>query len=377
MPSPLESQRIRSALVIGGCGFMGSHIVEHLVKDANSGHVTVVSRNPHQNRLGGVKYMQADICDPEAISKALASTKPEVVFHVAAPRAIDGANNPSIFRGTIVHGTRHVLEAAQANASVKALVYTSTMAVHQGYEHFDLTEDAPMWDEKSKTFPYYQAKSLADMMVLRANKPLSANGEGLLTASLRLPMCYGERDTQGIPGQLGALQKGQTKVQLGDGKNMVEPLYAPNSAIAHILAAKALLKSQQGSLSPKVDGEAFFITNGDPQPFWHFSRRIWQLVGDTTEPGDIKVVSGNLALALSSMVEWLFFVFTLGFKKPPLNITRLYIQYSIYNATYNIQKARTRLGYNPTIDLDASLRSSIASTLDRDPHFADLKLVSK
>ncbi len=48
--------------------------------------------------------MQADICDPEAISEILAQMKPEVVFHVAAPHAIDGVNDSSIYRRTVVHG---------------------------------------------------------------------------------------------------------------------------------------------------------------------------------------------------------------------------------------------------------------------------------
>ncbi|KAL9074037.1 MAG: hypothetical protein Q9157_004527 [Trypethelium eluteriae] len=376
--SPSWEQRyIDSAMVIGGCGFVGFHIVQHLLKESRCGQITVASRNPNENRLDGVSYVQLDLANARSVKEVVAKIKPEVIFHVAAPRAVDGVNNTSIFFQTIAEGTKNVIEAATASTKVKALVYTSTMAVHVDYEHFDLTEDAPVWQEDSKTFPYYKAKALADTMVLHANKPLDEKGKGLRTATLRLPMVYGERDTQGIPGQLEAFKNGQTKIQLGNGLNHVEPLYAPNCAIAHALTARALLASQRTSLSPRVDGEAFFITNGDPQPFWTFSRRIWQLVGDETKPEDITVVPGKVALTLSSMVEWAFFISTLGYKKPPLNVTRLYIQYSIYNTTYNIRKARERLGYNPTIDLDASLRSSITSTIDRDARFADLKLIPR
>jgi sterol-4alpha-carboxylate 3-dehydrogenase (decarboxylating) len=369
-----EQQSIGSALVIGGCGFVGFHIVQHLLKDSRCGQITVVSRNPKENRLDGISYVQLDLTNAQSVKQVIDEINPEVIFHVAAPRAVDGYSDESIFFRTIVEGTQNVIQAATANKAVKALVFTSTPAVHAGYEHFDLSEDAPMWQENSKTFSYYKAKALGDTLVLRANKVIDTEGRGLRTATLRLPMVYGERDNQAIPGQLEAFRKGQTKIQLGNGQNYVEPLYAPNAAIAHISAAKALLASQTTSLLPKVDGEAFFITNGDPQPFWAFSRRIWQLVGDKTESKEIIVVSGKVALTLSSMVEWAFFLFTLGFKKPPLNVTRLYIQYSIYNTTYNIRKARERLGYNPTVDVDASLRSSIASTLERDPRFADLRL---
>jgi sterol-4alpha-carboxylate 3-dehydrogenase (decarboxylating) len=91
----------------------------------------------------------------------------------------------------------------------------------------------------------------------------------------------------------------------------------------------------------------------------------------------VTVVSGKLALALSGTVEWAFAIFTLGFKKPPLNVTRLYIGYAVHNATYSIDKARARLGFSPTVDLEASIRSSVASTLERDSRFKDLQLVSE
>lgn len=241
-----------------------------------------------------------------------------------------------------------------------------------------------MWDAASSTFPYYKAKALADEAMRAANRraaaaAASSNYAGaLLTATLRLPMCYGERDTRGIPGQLEALQKGQTKMQLGDGTNHVEPLYGPVAGEAHLRAAKALLATAGGHEPPedrRVDGEAFFITNGSPQLFWDFSRRIWRLAGDTTDHKDIKVVSGKLALTLSGMVEWGFAICTLGTLKPPLNLTRLYIGYSINNATYSIAKARARLGFDPQVDLDASLRSAVQSTLFTYPRFKDLHLV--
>jgi sterol-4alpha-carboxylate 3-dehydrogenase (decarboxylating) len=245
MSPAYESQQLGPSLVIGGSGFTGSHVVEQLLNEKGAGSITAASRNPrNDNCFDGVSYLSLDVCDAAAVTKLISEVRPEVIFHVAAPRAIDGANNPAVFHEAIIDGTRHVLDAAKASPTVKALVYTSTCAVHEGYEHFDLKEDAPMWNENSKTFPYYRAKALADQMVLAGNRRGNSAGqvsyEGiLLTTSLRLPMCYGERDIQGIPGQLEALQKGQTKTQLGDGKNHVEPLYAPVCADAHILAAKA------------------------------------------------------------------------------------------------------------------------------------------
>ncbi len=62
-------------------------------------------------------------------------------------------------------------------------------------------------------------------------------------------------------------REGQTKTQLGDRKNLVEPTQFRNVAVAHLLAAKKLLESKSDSLDPKVRGKTFHVTDGDPQRF--------------------------------------------------------------------------------------------------------------
>jgi nucleoside-diphosphate-sugar epimerase len=93
-------------------------------------------------------------------------------------------------------------------------------------------------DTHSKTIPYFKTKTQADILVRRPNTALSPCGHSLLTATLRLPMIYGERDRQYTPSQLATVMAKQTNVQLGNGKNLVEPVYIGNAAMAHLLAAK-------------------------------------------------------------------------------------------------------------------------------------------
>ncbi|KAL2055826.1 hypothetical protein ABVK25_004070 [Lepraria finkii] len=52
-----------------------------------------------------------------------------------------------------------------------------------------------------------------------------------------------------------------------------------------------------GSLDPKVDGEAFHITDRDPLPFWTFSQMIWRTAGDKATPDQVITISGWLALS--------------------------------------------------------------------------------
>ena len=153
---------------------------------------------------------------------------------------------------------------------VDALLKDPTCAVSKGYQHFSIDETTPFWEQDSKTIPYFKAKALADTLIREANSPLDRQGRGLLTATLRLALVYGERDNQFIPGMLKTAGEGQTKIQLRANEGLVEPTHVGNIATAHFLAAKKLLESESGSLDPKVDGEAFHITDGDPQPFWTF-----------------------------------------------------------------------------------------------------------
>ena len=359
-----DAHSLGPVIVTGGCGFIGFHLVSHLLSEPNIGPISVISRKPDQNRVNGVTYHAADINDENRLRELLAKIQPQVIFHAASPSASDPAITPEEHHTSIVLGTQKLLAIATSLPSVKAFIYTSTAAVARGYEHFDVDETAPLWDATSKTIPYFKAKAQADTLVREANTPMNAEGIGLMTCTLRLPLVYGERDTQYIPSQLNALRAGQTKIQLGKGQNKIQPVYAGNVADAHILAAKGLLASVKQPKTPRVDGEAFLIHDGEPQPFWDFTRRTWRHAGDTTKPEEIRVIPGWLALGLASTVEWAFSIFTFGQKRPPLAMNRLYIQYTVYNTTYSIDKARKALGYSPVSDHDGNLKRSIEWELE-------------
>jgi sterol-4alpha-carboxylate 3-dehydrogenase (decarboxylating) len=354
-------------LVIGGCGFIGYHIVEHLLLEPKCGPVCVMSRNPSVNHHEGATYHSGSIASKESITKLLAEIKPKVIFHTASPSAIDPLITPEEYHNTIVKGTKNLLACATASPFVKALIYTSSVSVFKNYEHIDVDETAPLWRQDSMAIPYMKAKALADAAVLEANTPVDENGHGLLTVALRLPLVYGERDTQYIPSQLAALKAKKNKVQLGNGRNNIQPAYAGNVATAHILAAGALVDSVAKPREKRVDGEAFIISDGENVPFWLFTRMTWRHAGDNTKLEEVTIVPGWLALALASALEYLFAILTFGQIRPPLSISRLFIQVTIYNATYRIDKARERLGYNPVVDHDGNLKRSVEWELMKNP----------
>ena len=210
----------------------------------------------------------------------------------------------------------------------------------------DLDENAPMWRPGSEGTFYNITKSLADTLVRQANS------RDLQTVTLRLCLLVGERDNSFVPGLIGV----RTNVQLGDNTNLMDATSASNAAHAHVLAAKALLDPSR-AMGP-VAGEAFNITDGNPVPFWDLSRMIWRPAGSFTPIEKVTVLPVWLAMSLAAVTEWIFFVCSLGRKKPKA-MNKLVVSYCVRTHSYSIEKARKILGYNPVSDLEEEIKRSV------------------
>ena len=223
--------------------------------------------------------------------------------------------------------------------------------VISGTPHIQVDETQPIWQPHSRAEPYFVTKAMADSMILKANSPQ------LRTASLRLALVYGERDIQFIPRVIDAYYKGRTGIQLGDNTNLLDQVYVGNAATAHLLAAKALLRP--GSVREQVDGEAFNISDGAPVPYWNLMRTIWNAAGDTTKVENVTIIPAWAALAIAGMVELAFWVLTLGLKRAVV-FNREVVRFCLHTHTYNIDKAKKHLGYNPTVDLEGTIQRAVA-----------------
>ena len=70
-------------------------------------------------------------------------------------------------------------------------------------------------------------------------------------------------------------------------------------------------------------------------------------------------------LGLASTVEWVYFVFTLGQKRPKM-LRRFFIEYTRLQKTFSIEKARKRLGYTPVDDRDGTIRAAVEWELQKE-----------
>ena len=158
-----------------------------------------------------------------------------------------------------------------------------------------------------------------------------------------------------MPAFIDSFKRGESGKQIGDNTNRLDTVSAENAATAHILAAKALM--DRTTAQGKVDGEAFLITDGNPLPFWDLCRMIWRASGDTSNPNDATVVPSWAAYSIATVLEVLYGLFTLGSKSSPL--TRHIVGFCVNEFSYNIEKARRVLGFQPVAKTEEVLKGSV------------------
>jgi sterol-4alpha-carboxylate 3-dehydrogenase (decarboxylating) len=350
---------ITHILVIGGCGFLGSHIVQALLAHNPPVKVSVASRSPTQNLHDGADYHSVDISKRFSLEKLFHTIQPTIIINTASPLAHAGAQAST---STTIQGTRFSLDVATEISSIIGYVYVSSASIAAGMPFSLLKEsDAKLIDIKTHHDPYSAAKATADSMVLDANYPPK-----LRTAVLRPSGIFGENDVQIIPSLIKGMKQGMSRVQFGDGKNKFDFVYAGNVDDASVRAAEALLREDEENTgigdNKIVSGEAFFITNDEPIEFWGFARMVWGLAGDSTSPEQITVLPMWLVFFMASVAEWVVWVVSAG-KRRPEKFNRSQMMNCSMDRTYDISKARERLDWVPKVSLEEGARRGVECAL--------------
>jgi len=173
------------ALVTGGAGFIGSHIVDRLVASGRT--VCVVddlSTGSAGNIPPGPQFERVDICDPAALRDVFTRFKPDVVFHMAAQTDVRrSVREPDFDARVNVLGGLNVLRAGIAGGT-RRIVYSSSAAVYGPPVQMPVPETHP-----TKPISEYGASKLAFEHYLSAYA-----ARGLIEyAALRYANVYGPR----------------------------------------------------------------------------------------------------------------------------------------------------------------------------------------
>jgi sterol-4alpha-carboxylate 3-dehydrogenase (decarboxylating) len=356
-------------LVLGGCGGLGYHIIKQLLDTKKASNVTSLDIRTDVNRVPGAKYLKGSITIEEDVRLALESVKPKVIMHTVSPQLMGQKNTRELYENVNVGGTKIVLDCIAKTDYVKALVYTSSSSViHNNISDLvEATEEGRLFYCPEQTEFYSHTKAMAEDLIQGANRH-----NGLLTTRLRGSLLFGECDTTATPQMIANARTGRTRFQIGDGTNLFDFTYIGNTAHAHILAADILLRESDGRADRdgplKVNGEAFVITNDDHWPFWDFVRGMAAEAGHPVPEDKVTVIPASVYYAFAVVAEWTTWAFSLGSRESTIN--RRMVKYLTMTRTFDISKAKERLGYWPQINMQEGIKRAVQHYL---AHESDTK----
>jgi UDP-glucose 4-epimerase len=222
--------------VTGGCGFIGSHVVDHL---ARAGHTVVVIDQGTQRLNPAAEYHRADLFDQAALDTALAGV--QAVFHLAGAADVnDVAADPIWAVRLNVEGTARVLEASR-RAGVDRVLLASTVWVYgAAVGHADLGEDAAI-DLRKAGHVYVSTKLSAELLM---HSYLEMYGQHFTILRYGIPYGPRMRDALVVARFVRAALDGQPITIAGTGEQQRNYVYVEDIADAHVRALSAAAADQ-------------------------------------------------------------------------------------------------------------------------------------
>lgn len=273
--------------VTGAAGFIGSHVVDALLKE---GHEVVSIDNfdtgKKQNLNLAAKFHQVDIRDYEKLEPLLNGV--DGVFHAAALARIQPSfENPSLYFEVNAIGTRNVLLAAKKQG-VRRVVYSASSSAYGMSDRLPLKEDFGV--PAQALHPYGSTKRMGEMLMRDMGKITG----GPETVCLRYFNVYGPRQNTSLDGPYPTVigifhdfvKSGKPLPIVPDGYQKRDFTHVYDVVQANLLAMKSL----------KVgNGEILNIGTGRNYSMWEVASLMLGL-SKTTDPKDL-LASGKCVMA--------------------------------------------------------------------------------
>jgi len=279
-----------TALVTGGAGFIGSHLVRRLVADGHSVRVVDDLSTGHRENLEGcaVEIAARDL-SRDALDDLVRGV--DVVFHLAAiPSVPRSVSAPLHSHEASATATLRLLEACRA-AGVPRFINSSSSSVYGNVAQPPMRESMPTLPRS----PYAVAKLAAE-----GYTRVFAGLFGMSTVSLRYFNVFGPRQdpksayAAAIPRFMTAYLQHERPKVFDDGLQSRDFTYVANVVEANLCAARAV----------RLGGESVNIAAGSPRTVLDLLHAIAEIVGDWIEPeflpprpGDIRDSHADITLA--------------------------------------------------------------------------------
>lgn len=349
---------VERALVLGGNGFVGRHLVEDLIALKKQVYVFDVRKSPDYEldpnlRQNVKKFYEGDLTNVETVLAALKESQVDTIFHCATPSPFAPAH---ILHKVNIEGSKTLLACCKEAPNVKSLILTSSASVvYSGNDVINADEKTP-YATKGHS-PYTDSKIAQEKFLLEANNKEEYGFVKIV--SIRPASIFGERDLLFYPALIKAAKDGKTKFRVGNRQNDNDFTYVKNVSHGLLLAAEKI---------DKVAGEAFFITNDEPIPFWDYIGSVWETYGAPKPticiPLNVMWVIGMIV----SFIYWLIAVLTAGHVKleVPAPISPEKLSFYFTYRTHDISKAKKLLGYKPLLNMKEATKKTVDWFIEQD-----------
>ncbi len=257
-----------SILIVGGAGYIGSHVVKQLNE---AGFATVVYdslKKGHREAVLSGDFIQGDILDTNRLSQVFRKHQIEAVMHFAADSVVgESVESPLAYFENNVAGTINLLKI-MINFEIKRFVFSSTAAVYGEPEQIPIMEDNPT----KPTNPYGESKLMIEQILSRCDEAY-----GLRYISLRYFNAAGadpsgilgedhQPETHLIPlilqvalGQRENINIFGTDYPTPDGTCIRDYIHVTDLAKAHILALQALIEGKISTVYNLGNGKGYSV----------------------------------------------------------------------------------------------------------------------
>ena len=320
----MSTQSLKGArvLVTGGAGTIGSAIIDQLI-DRDVAQIVVLDKMVRGRAAnlaraldsGRVSLVEGDIRDASVLGDLMADK--DVLFHLAALRVTQCADEPRLALEVMVDGTFNVLEAAAA-AKVRKVVAASSASVYGAAAVFPTREDHHPWGDRTV---YGAAKAFSEGL-LRSFHTMY----GLDYVALRYFNVYGPRMdihgryTEVLVRWIERIAAGEAPLIFGDGSQTMDFVFVDDVARASVLAAEA-----------DVTDEVFNVAGGIEISMMDLAYTLLDVMGSDLEP------EFRAERTVNSVPRWLA----------------------------NTEKASQLLGFRADVDLRSGLKMLVAWWLEQ------------